>query len=219
MEAEEIFYRRRLPHWQPPGATIFITWRLYGSLSREVIGRLTAERTRLDREPKRVDETAPDRESRHNEAVFKAYDDYLDHSGHEPLWMRDERISALVTNALFHFNGERYDLIAFVVMANHVHVLLTPRQIDGKDVLIRTITQGLKGYTAREANKLLSRTGQRFWQEESFDRWARNRTDALRFAAYIENNPVTAGLAKTPEEWQWSSAWERAYGRLVGMEL
>ncbi|MEK7277378.1 MAG: hypothetical protein AAB427_08520, partial [Chloroflexota bacterium] len=63
MEAEEIFYRRRLPHWQPPGATIFITWRLYGSLPREVIGRLTAERTRLDREPKRVDETAPDRES------------------------------------------------------------------------------------------------------------------------------------------------------------
>jgi REP element-mobilizing transposase RayT len=59
-------------------------------------------------------------------------------------------------------------LRAYVLMANHVHLLLEPRSP------IAQITQQLKGTTAREANLLLGRTGQPFWQSESFDHWIRN---------------------------------------------
>jgi len=67
----------------------------------------------------------------------------------------------------------------------------------------------LKGYTAREANRILGRTGQHFWQEESFDHWSRDEDEFFRIIAYIENNPVKAGLVTRPEDWQWSSAAER----------
>ena len=83
-------------------------------------------------------------------------------------------------------------------------------------VPIRRITQGLKGYTAREANRLLGRTGQPFWQGESYDHWVRDETEFIRIIAYIENNPVKAGLVARSEDRRWSSAWERRWGRLVG---
>ncbi len=69
MDTESIFYRRTLPHWQPPGASIFITWRLQGSLPRTVIARLRIERERLDKEPRRPNESAFDRNIRHNKII------------------------------------------------------------------------------------------------------------------------------------------------------
>jgi putative DNA methylase len=74
---------------------------------------------------------------------------------------------------------------------------------------LKDITKRLKGYTALEANRLLHRTGQTFWQQESFDHWARDEEEFYRIIAYSENNPVKAGLVSRPEEWLWSSAHER----------
>jgi len=85
-------------------------------------------------------------------------------------------------------------------MPNHVHVLLEPK------VPLPAITRWLKGSTARKANQILGRTGEAFWQEESFDHWIRNDSELNRIVRYIEYNPVTAGLARAPEEWRWSSA-------------
>jgi REP element-mobilizing transposase RayT len=85
-------------------------------------------------------------------------------------------------------------------MANHVHLLVTPR------VEISKLTHSLKRFTAREANRMLGLTGQTFWQVESYDRLVRDRTEFQRIAGYIEMNPVKAGLVKTPEEFPWSSA-------------
>jgi REP element-mobilizing transposase RayT len=82
--------------------------------------------------------------------------------------------------------------------------------LDSKDGSnIAAITKRIKGYTAREANKLLGRTGKTFWQDESFDHWARDRSEFFRIVKYIENNPVKAGLVDKPKNWQWSSAAER----------
>src|ERR1019366_1730054 len=67
------------------------------------------------------------------------------------------------------------------------------------------LLQSLKGATARQANLLLGRTGETFWQAESYDHWVRNEREFQRIAAYIEENPVSAGLAATPEDWRWSS--------------
>lgn len=111
----------------------------------------------------------------------------------------------MIQNALLERYKTLYALWSYVVMANHLHVLLTPKP----PIKIATITKNLKGFTAREANKFLRRTGQRFWQDESFDHWARDRAELFRIVKYIENNPVKAGLVKTPEDWQWSSAAER----------
>jgi REP element-mobilizing transposase RayT len=99
--------------------------------------------------------------------------------------------------------GERernfYDLRAWVVMPNHVHVVWTPR------VPMPEITRWVKGSTARRANTLLGRTGRAFWQDESYDHWVRGREELEKVVGYIERNPVHAGLAKIPEEWPWSA--------------
>jgi REP element-mobilizing transposase RayT len=93
-----------------------------------------------------------------------------------------------------------YELQAWVVMPNHVHMLILPH------VALSRITHWIKGRTAREANLLLGRTGEPFRQEESYDHWVRNENEFHRIVAYIEENPVSAGLTTTPEDWPWSSA-------------
>jgi len=100
------------------------------------------------------------------------------------------------------FREERgeYDLHSYVVMANHVHLLITPR------VDVPRLMQSLKRFTAREANRILGLTGHRFWQEENYDRLVRDDKEFLRIVDYIEMNPVHAGLVATPEEFLWSSA-------------
>jgi putative transposase len=85
-------------------------------------------------------------------------------------------------------------------MANHVHLLITPK------VAIERITKGIKGVSSRKANLILGRTGTIFWQQESFDHWVRNESEMQRVHSYIERNPVSAGLVKTPSDWPWSSA-------------
>lgn len=216
----KIFYRRNLPHWQPLGATIFFTWRLYGSLPREALERLSAERERLARQPSHQAETGRERSVRHDKIVFALVDEMLGQASCGPRWLADPAIAQLMTDAFFYHNGQRYDLIAFVVMPNHVHAVLRPMEIeqtqDGEPQFapIGKITQGLKGYVAREANRLLNRTGQTFWQDESYDHWARDEAELARIITYVESDPVRCRLVERPEDWRWSSAWEREYGRL-----
>jgi REP element-mobilizing transposase RayT len=93
---------------------------------------------------------------------------------------------------------DRYRLHSFVVMPNHVHILVTPR--------VATKWLGpLKGYTAHEANRILGVSGH-FWQDESYDHLARSGAEFERVRKYIQNNPVTAGLAAAAKDFPWSSA-------------
>jgi len=133
---------------------------------------------------------------------FRAIDRILDKAAFGRDWLRDTRIAQCVADALRYGQWQLkiYELHAWVVMPNHVHVLLRPR------VPLARITRAIKGFTARQANRILGRTGRRFWQDESFDHWVRNAAEFARIVAYIEFNPVTAGLAKKPEDWPWSNA-------------
>ena len=115
-------------------------------------------------------------------------DRYLDSAG-GPLHSKQQPIAQHL---------QSYELEAFVVMANHVHLLVLPRVSPGR------FLQTLKGCTAREANRLLGRTGQPFWQAESYDRSVRDDRESNRIEGYIENNPVKAGLLANPEEHPWS---------------
>ena len=106
----------------------------------------------------------------------------------------------MVTDAIHYRDPRHYQLHAFVVMPNHVHLLMTPL------IAVPKVMQSLKRFTAREGNRILGLTGQPFWQDESYDRLVRDDTEFDRITHYIETNPVKAGLAATPEEFQWSSA-------------
>jgi REP element-mobilizing transposase RayT len=116
------------------------------------------------------------------------------------MWLADPEAAFEVVKSFFWGVGVRYRLWSFVVMGNHVHCLLTP------NVDLEKITQGIKGFTAFQINKLQRATGRTFWQDESFDHYARDDDEFHRIIEYIEQNPVVAGLCQTPEQWKWSSA-------------
>ena len=109
-------------------------------------------------------------------------------------------IAAMVTDAILYRESKHYDLHAFVVMPNHVHLLITPM------VGVTKIMHSLKRFTAFEANRTLGRSDQPFWQDESYDRLVRDGAEFDRITRYIENNPVKAGLVSAPEEFVFSSA-------------
>ena len=99
-----------------------------------------------------------------------------------------------------------YELHAFVVMANHVHLLVTPLIEPSK------FMHSLKRFTAGQGNRMLGLAGP-FWQDESYDRLVRNEKEFERILNYIEMNPVKAGLVEQAEDFRWSSPradWQSA---------
>ncbi len=172
---------RRLPHWQPPGCGIFITWRLHGSLPKHI--------------PAFNKKNIPSGES------FVRHDHILDQAQTGPLWLQDSHIADCVVSRLLQLHQRKlYLLQAYVLMANHIHVLIEPQSP------LAEITQQIKGATAREANFIIGRKGAPFWQNESFDHWIRNPGEWQKIRNYIELNPVKAGLVTNPKDWPWSSA-------------
>ena len=111
-------------------------------------------------------------------------------------------VALLVENSLKHFHQERYDLHAWCVMPNHIHVVYTCRGEFAPD----SIHHSWKSYTAHKINKLLKRSGA-FWERESFDHLIRSVEDLEWFIEYTEQNPVAAGLCTLSGNWRWSSAW------------
>jgi REP element-mobilizing transposase RayT len=97
-----------------------------------------------------------------------------------------------------------YNLNAWVIMPNHVHILLHPK------ISPSLLLKSLKGASARGANRVLAQTGRPFWQKESYNRWVRDAREFRSIRTYIEQNPVKAGLVKRPEAFCWSSAGARA---------
>jgi REP-associated tyrosine transposase len=125
----------------------------------------------------------------------------LDAGSSGPLWLKDPEIGDCVERTILCGAGVgHYVLRAYVVMPNHVHVLLEPL------VPLHKLMAAVKGVSARDANGKLGRTGKPFWQDESFDHWVRDAGQFARTKTYIENNPVKARLCAKPEDWPWSSA-------------
>jgi REP element-mobilizing transposase RayT len=177
-----IFHRRRLPHVDLVNRPLFLTWRLHGSLPRN----------------RYFTETMTSGQA------FAAMDRVLDQGRSGPLYLRRDDITTLLVDAICYREQhmQHFELHSYVVMANHVHVLITPR------VEVSNLMQSLKRYTARKANQILGLTGRPFWQEESYDHVVRDGEEFRRIAGYIEMNPVRAGLVTTPEEFCWSSAYD-----------
>jgi REP element-mobilizing transposase RayT len=88
-------------------------------------------------------------------------------------------------------------------MPNHVHVLIETRE----GYPLGAVAHSWKSFTAKEANAILGRAGN-FWMPDYFDRFIRDERHYWATVAYIENNPVVAGLCRRPRDWRFSSAWE-----------
>jgi len=178
--------RGYIPHIDPGEVTQFITFRLADSMPQAV---LTTWRDEL-------------KNGEITDAGFrKRIETYLDQNYGEH-WLSDKRIATLVQNSILHLDGKKYRLIAWVLMPNHLHILI--QTLPGHSV--SEIMHSLKSYTAHEANKILDRNGH-FWYKEYFDRYIRNGDHFRATVRYIEENPVKAHLCKKPEDWKFSSAY------------
>jgi mutator protein MutT len=178
-----MFWKRYLPHFTPEGQPVFVTWRLAGSIP-------VAPPKLLKNDP------TPGKS-------FAEFDRKLDRSQLGPRWLGDTRVANMFVAALRHGENTRraYDLGAWVIMPNHVHLVIQPRQP------LPDIIRWLKIATANRANKVIGiRPGTPFWQREYYDHWIRSEKEFFSIADYIERNPVSAGLVAQPAEWPWSSA-------------
>ncbi len=175
-------HTHNLPHWQQPSCTYFVTFRLADSLPQDKLRQWEAERELWLKQhpPPHSEELRRD----FHERFPARLEQWLD-AGHGVCWLKQPAVAAAVEQALRHFDGERYHLGEFVIMPNHVHVLVTPL---GESTL-EQIIHSWKSYTAHEINSRLERTG-KVWQEEYFDHLVRNEGALEQYAAYIRQNPT-----------------------------
>jgi putative transposase len=171
-----------LPHRDEPGLVQFVTFRLADAFP-ESLRAEWQELLEIENERKRRIEL----------------EKYLD-LGRGECHLRRPEIGGLMEDSLRHFHGQRYDLRAWAIMPNHVHVLF---RVDS--VPMAELVDAWKGFTAKAANKLLGRRGQ-FWQENYWDTYMRDSGHEQRTRLYVENNPVKARLAKSRRDWPWTSA-------------
>ena len=184
------YSRGYLPHYDGGSITQFITCRLFDSLPQTVL-----ERFRKELESKQIDDI--DRE------VMILIEKFLD-SGYGECFLKRRKVAEIVRDSLQKYDGERYKLIAWVIMPNHIHLLLKPLN----EWELEKILHSFKSFTASESNKVLSRSG-KFWMREAFDRYIRDAKHFETGFRYIENNPVKAGFCEKPSDWEFSSAYKR----------
>ena len=209
-EEQVTAYRRHLPHWRQPNATYFVTFRLADSLPAFRLRELEDLR-------RRIAHLSPDRRVRE---VQERVERWLD-LGYGACPLRSDPCRGIVRDALLHFAGERYELGCFVVMPNHVHVLVRPFENVGqasrlsgqagrlphnsKTPLARVL-HTWKSYTSHKICELSGRDGQ-LWQHESYDRIVRDEEHLWRVIHYIGANPGKANISAEGRVW-FSPEWE-----------
>ena len=191
--------RGYLPHIKREGASYFVTFRLSDSLPQVVLLNL---KRRWSGQMEKLATTDADGREEVDKELRRQVERYLDKGAGE-CHLRRPEIANMVADALKFFHDKQYVLDEWVIMPNHVHLILWPMP----NRTLSEILKSRKRQTARQANLILGRTGERFWQPEPYDHWIRNDAEKARIQRYIRNNPVAAGLCKAPEEWRWSSAW------------
>ncbi|MCL5998993.1 MAG: transposase [Chloroflexi bacterium] len=188
------YSRGYLPHLDQPGLCQSITFRLHDSVPEQVIQRWKEELHWRENLPSDALAVVALRQR------IVIYED----AGHGACWLREAHIATLVENALLHFDGERYRLMAWCIMPNHVHVLI--ETFPGHP--LHKVLHSWKSFTAQKANEWLERKGE-FWAREYYDRFIRDERHFNQTVAYIEQNPVKAGLVTSAEAWRFSSASRR----------
>jgi len=183
--------RGYLPHFDSNDVIQHVTFHLADSLPKDAVSRLMAEIELLD----------PDRKAIEKRIRLEALID----AGYGTCWLRRSDCARIVQDSLLHFDGERYRLLAWVVMPNHVHVLFQTLEGWSMDTVVaswKTFTANAIGRAVRQPNA----SQPHVWHPEFWDRFIRDAKHLASAIAYIHNNPVKAGLVTHPEDWPWSSA-------------
>ncbi|MCC5807418.1 MAG: transposase [Opitutales bacterium] len=186
------FWRNDLPHWEIEEGTYFFTIRCAESLPKEALQGIAE----IHRSMNAV-EPASEAFRLQQRRYFRTLEKYLD-AGTGFCPFRDARCCVLVREALASLTEDGWIVRHFVLMPNHLHALIDTTQDAAP---MKAVWRAWKGRTAREANRLLGRTGP-FWQRDWFDRWMRDPA-APRVVDYIRNNPVKAGLVQQWEDYPW----------------
>jgi len=206
------YYRRRLPHYQPPGYTYFITFRLANSLPKQKVLELINEREKYVKYISGISnqKTKAEKYYSFQREIFQKYEDLLDNPKGGPLFLKKYEIACIVKESIHYRDNNDYLLIAYTIMPNHVHWVITPvlkKYIPKKDHTspyhVTKILQMLKAYTTRKINIVLKRSGQ-LWHHESYDHVVRDEDELRRIVNYILYNPVKAGLVENPYDYEWT---------------
>ncbi len=193
-----------LPHFDMPGTVQHITYHLADSLPRPAVKRVRSELRSLQH-------------SRLEAERHKRLQALLD-QGMGSCLLRENPYARIVEDSFLHGDGDRYKLLAWTVMPNHVHVLV--ELLSGW--ALGKIVQSWKRHTSRQIHLLQMAHGQgdaggagsSLWHREYWDRYIRNEEHFWTVVRYIEENPVIAGLVSKPEEWAWGSARLRGSRRM-----
>jgi len=186
-----------LPHWTQDGATYAVTFRLADSLPQSVLQSYLNQRLALQEQLESPISTPLEKASvrkQLEEIQHSEIDPALD-QGHGACLLKNKEFAAIVANAMAHFNGKRYELLAWCVMPNHVHAVLkltTGEELD-------KILHSWKSFTSHEINNLSGETGA-IWQKESYDHLVRDGEDLRNQVAYVLDNPQKSGL----KDWKWA---------------
>jgi REP element-mobilizing transposase RayT len=178
-----------LPHWGQGSVWYFVTFRLADALPRAVVDEIQRQREEW-RRTHDVRKLSRAELAEYHQLFSERYENLL-HAGNGSCVLRDPVNADIVRGALRHFDGERYILDEFVVMPNHIHVLVKPLPGQG----LADILHSWKSYTAKELNQRLGRTGQ-VWQHESFDHLVRNEAAMEAIRRYICENPQRARIGR-----------------------
>lgn len=150
-----------VPHWSCEHAVYHVTFRLADSVPQSKRDEWIHERESIIKTAASLKRDLTDEEEKRIGYLYsERIEKYLD-SGHGECLLAQTEIAELVANALKYFDGRRYALHAWCLMPNHVHVIVEPYK--GRE--LSKIIHSWKSFTAHEANKRLSRSGD-FWQAE-----------------------------------------------------
>lgn len=193
--ARPIVVRRgaNLPHWTRDWAIYSITFRLADSVPAHVAEAWWRERDAIIGRARATGRPIADHETQrllwlHREKIEQILDNAAGSCS-----LATPAIARTVQNALLHFDAQRYDLLAWCVMPNHVHTVFRPLPPHE----LPAILHSWKSFTSHETNKMLARRGE-FWQPEYYDHLVRDQQDLERCIRYVLDNPAKAGLANWP---------------------
>ncbi|HMO38571.1 MAG TPA: hypothetical protein PKC76_02405 [Saprospiraceae bacterium] len=210
------FYKNRLPHLAPIGATFFVTFRLADSLPTNIIQKLSTEFEQKCQALKAQNiPNLPDRIREERKRYFGKFEHQLDTKIYGSCYLAHPEIATIVADRMQQYNGQLYQLHAYCIMPNHVHLLMdTMEQLKVSEdvyledaplnyVQLNEIMRLIKGGSARLANQALGREGA-FWMKDSYDHYVRNEREWGNIIRYILNNPVNAGLVNDWQAWPFS---------------
>jgi len=168
----------------------FVTFRLEDSLPKELIEQLEKEREQWLKDHKKDNDELTEEEKKEYYRLFSARIEEWLNNGYGKCILKDESVAKIVADTLLHFNGEKYDLDDWVIMPNHVHVLIKPKI----NFTLSDVMHSIKSYSAHKINELMGTKGS-VWMHESYDHIVRNERAFEAIKRYIRENPEKANLS------------------------